>query len=216
MASDTPAWWNEIWESADNVASGSDDILKAQIEGLSPGRALEIGCGAGGNAVWLAGQGWQVTAVDFSEVGIERCRLLAAERAVEVDFVVADAASYQPEGMYDLITSFYIQLWPEQRVRMLSNAAKALAPGGVLLFVSHDKSNPPHGWADEDLLSLTTPEEVVAELSGLKIEQAYVLEHDADGHQASHMHDSDNAHDSHGSHDSHSSSSTIVRAIRIT
>ena len=129
MAHDTPQSWNEMWESIGDPSPEPDDVLVAQVTGLSPGRALEIGCGAGSNAVWLAGQGWQVTAVDYSEVGIERCRRLAAERAVEVDFVVADATSYQPEGMYDLITSFYIQLWPDQRARMLSSAEIARAWG---------------------------------------------------------------------------------------
>ena len=60
---------------------------------------------------------------------------------------------------------------------MLSVAAGALAPGGTLLFVSYDSSNPPSGWTDEDLLSLTTPDEVAAELPGLKIEHASVVRH---------------------------------------
>ena len=207
---DTAQWWNEIWATMDEASPGPDEILRNQVEGLPPGRALDIGCGAGGNAVWLAEQGWQVTAVDYSEVAVEKGKLLASERGTAVDFVVADAASFQPQGRYHLITSFYIQLPPEHRAKMLSNAAEALAPGGALLFVSHDKSSPPQGWAGDDLLTLTTPYEVAFELSDLKIEQAFVLEHGGPEHCASQVHDSEDTHN----HESHGLSSTIVRAVR--
>ena len=94
---------------------------------------------------------------------------------MNVEFIEADASTYQPQGLYDLIMSFYIQLYPHQRANMLASSLKALAPGGTFLFVSHDKSGPPSGWSEEDLLSLTTTEEIVAELSYLQIEQAFVL-----------------------------------------
>ena len=137
-----------------------------------------------------------------------------------MEFVVAEATTFQPDGQYDLITSFYIQLPPDQRAKMLSIAAGALAPGGTLLFVSHDKSSPPSWWTVEDMLSLTTPDEVASELSGLKIEQALVMEHEC-GEHAAHAHDSENDHDTHEpftgeGHDSHGSGSTVVRAVRLT
>ena len=200
MSTDTPEFWNDIWAGVDDCGSGSDQILSDQIEGLTPGRALDYGCGTGGNAVWLAKQGWTVTAVDHSEVAIEKGKLLAAEEGVNVDFVVADASLYQPAGQYDLITCFYIQLFAADRANLLAAMSEALAPRGTLLFVSHDKSGPPPGWSEDDLPSLTTPEEVVAEWSGLEIEQAFVHNHEAEG--------------SHMSHDGTESSSTIVRAIR--
>ena len=117
---------------------------------------------------------------------------------------MANASLYRPSGRYDLITCFYIQMFPPERANMLAKMSNALAPGGTLLFVSHDKSNPPSGWPVEDLPSLTTPEEVVAELPKLKIEQALVLNHDPGG---SHMRDG-------AEQDPHQSSSTLVRAIR--
>ncbi len=213
VSTDTPEFWNGIWADIEDCGPGSDQILADQIEGLTPGRALDIGCGTGSNAIWLAKQGWQVTAVDHSEVAIDKGKRLAAQQGVDVEFVLAAASTYQPQGHYDLITCFYIQMFPTHRATMLANMSKALAPGGTLLFVSHDKSGPPSGWSDEDLLSLTTPEEIVAELGELQIEQAFALNHDAEGCHASHMRDV-GANETHEAHESHGSSSTIVRAIR--
>ena len=213
MSSDTPEFWDETWASIDDCGSGSDEILVDQVDGLTPGRALDIGCGTGGNAIWLAKRGWQVRALDYSAVAIEKGRRMAAEQGANVDFVVADASEYQPQSHYDLITCFYIQLFPEQRSNMLASMSKALAQGGTFLFVSHDKSGPPSGWSSEDLLSLTTPEEIVAELRGLQIEQASVLHEDAEGSYASHMHDGGEE-KPHEAHESHGSSTAIVRAVR--
>ena len=214
MSTDTPEFWNEIWADIEDCGSGSDEILVDQVKRLTPGRALDIGCGTGGNAMWLAKQGWQVTAVDYSAVAIEKGKRIAADRGANVEFVVADASQYQPQGHYDLITCFYIQLFPKERANMLTRMSKALAPGGTFLFVSHDKSGPPSGWSEEDLLSLTTPEEIVAELAELQIEQVFVLNHDAEGSHASHAHSGGGEQGPHEAHNGHGSSSTIVRAIR--
>ncbi len=205
---DTREFWNESWAEHDDLNPDADELLVAEIEGLTPGRALDIGCGAGGNAVWLAEHSWQVTATDFADAAIEKCKRLAASRGVQVEFVVADATTFQPDGQYDFISSFYIQLPPDQRAKMLSIAAGALAPGGMLLFVSHDKSTPPSGWTDEDMLTLTTPDQVASELPGLKIEQAFVMEHEGGEHTA-HAHDSEDDHDTPGPR------STVVKAIRL-
>ena len=93
MSTDTPEFWNEMWAELEDCGSGSDAILFDQVQDLTPGRALDIGCGTGGNAVWLAKQGWQVTAVDYSEVAIDKGRRLAAEQGVSVGFVVAGAST---------------------------------------------------------------------------------------------------------------------------
>ena len=136
---------------------------------------MELDCGAGRNAVWLAERGRQVTAVDFSPAAVERDKQLADQAGVTVELEVADAVSYQPKSQFDLITSFYIQLPSPERARMLANAGDVLAPGGTLLFVSHDESSPPQGWWQDDRLTLTTPEQIVAELQGLRIAEAKVL-----------------------------------------
>ena len=158
-----------------------DEVLITQVEDLSAGRALEIGCGAGANAIWLAERGWEVTAIDLSDVAVNKAMQLAKERGVEVNFVVADASAHRPKDKFDLIMSFYIQLPPEQRAKMLANAVGALAPKGTLLFVGHDKSDPPSDWSDEDLQTLTTPDEVAAEILTLNVEQAFVMKHESGG-----------------------------------
>ena len=220
MTQETREFWNDTWATMDESLLEPDNLLITQVEGLSPGRALEIGCGTGGNAVWLAEHGWEVTAIDFSDVAIKKARQLAKERGVGVNFEVADASTDLPEGQYDLITSFYIQVTPEQRKKMLATAGAALAPKGTLLFVGHDKSDPPSDWSDEDLQTLTTPGEVAAEIPGLKIEQAYVMKHEGGAHTA-HAHGPDEDHESYrhledDAHHAHGSSSTFVRAMRPT
>lgn len=219
MTRDTREFWNEMWAEQNYLTHDADDLLVAEIEGLKPGRALDIGCGAGGNAVWLAEHGWQVTATDWADAAIEKGKRLATKRGVQVEFVVTEATTFQPDGQYDLITSFYIQLPPAQRAKMLSMAAGALTPGGTLLFVSHDKSSSPSGWTDEDTASLTTPDEVASELPGLKIEQASVVEHER-GEHAAHSHDSDDDLDTHErstveGRDSLGPGTTVVRAVRL-
>ncbi|MBS32881.1 MAG: class I SAM-dependent methyltransferase [SAR202 cluster bacterium] len=84
-----------------------------------------------------------MTALDYSPVAIEKGRQLAAEQGVNVEFIVGEASEYRPSERFDLITSFYIQLFPAQRANMLASMSDGLAPGGTLLFVSHDKSGPP-------------------------------------------------------------------------
>ena len=172
---DEREFWDEIWSGTDDIGSGSDELLATYTERLTPGRALELGCGAGRNAAWLTERDWQVTAVDFSPAAVERGKQLADQAGVAVELEVAEAASYQPKGQFDLITSFYIQLPSPERARMLANAGDDLAPGGTLLFVSHDESSPPQGWSQDDRLTLTTPEQIVAEFQGLRIAEVKVL-----------------------------------------
>ncbi len=202
MSTDAPEFWNETWYEAAAAGSGSDDILADQVGLLTPKRALEIGCGLGGNAVWLAENSWTVTAVDYSPVAIEKAKQFAAERGVEVEFLVADATTYRPSEKFELVISFFIQLVPEPRAAILANLSQALTPGGTLLFVSHDRSGSLSGWSEEDQSSLTDPQEIVAELPGLDIEQASILEDDSSQHEIQ------------GDGPSLGSRTTIVRAIR--
>ena len=181
MDSDERGAWNKIWSTMGESYSSPDDAMVEHVQGLEPGRALELGCGTGGNAIWLAEQGWEVTAVDYSEVAIDKGKR-RAQSGASIEFIVADASTYNPDGLYDLVTSFYIQLRSEQRKKMLANAVGVLAPGGTLLFVSHDQASPPSGWSDEDLQTLTTAEQVISDMPGLKTEQAYVKKEERGTH----------------------------------
>jgi SAM-dependent methyltransferase len=117
-------------------------FLVAEAADLSPGRALDLACGEGRNAIWLAERGWRVTAVDFSEVAIAKARERAAQDGSEVDFHCLDLLDYEPEpGSYDLVLVLYLQLPAAERRLVLGRAASALAPGGNFLLVGHDLVN---------------------------------------------------------------------------
>ncbi len=148
-------------------------FLVAEVEGLAPGHALDLACGAGRNAVWLASRGWAVTGVDFSAVALANARELAADRGVEVRWVHSDLREWEAAESFDLVAVLYLQLPAAERRLVLAHAAGAIASGGTLLVVGHDLQNLNGGWGGpEDPLVLFTPEDVVAELPGLEIEKA--------------------------------------------
>ncbi|PFG16660.1 methyltransferase family protein [Propionicimonas paludicola] len=130
-----------VWSGKVNVS------MAGLVAGLPTGRALELGCGEGGDALWLAEQGWQVTAVDISPTAITRGRAMAVERGLadRVEWIAADLTNWVPEGAFDLVTASFLQSPIElERAAILRRAAQALAPGGHLLLVSHAAAPP---WA---------------------------------------------------------------------
>ena len=157
-----------IWKAEPNR------FLVEELDALPPGRALDVACGEGRNAVWLASKGWRVTGADFSRAGLAKAQRLATDRGVEVTWVEADVVEWRPPtASFDLVVVMYLHLPAEQRRRALAHAAAALAPGGVLLVVGHDTSNLLKGTGGpQDPAVLFTPEEIVEELSGLQIERA--------------------------------------------
>ncbi|HEY9483597.1 MAG TPA: class I SAM-dependent methyltransferase [Micromonosporaceae bacterium] len=142
--------------------------------GVPPGRALDVGAGEGRNAIWLAGLGWHVTAVDFSAVAIDRGRRLAEARGVTVDWVVADLRDYVPaRGAFDAVIVAYLHLLPTEIAVVLRRAADALATGGRILVVGHDVTNVSDGiGGPQNPEILHTPEMIVAALPGLKVSRA--------------------------------------------
>ncbi|WNM39719.1 class I SAM-dependent methyltransferase [Micromonospora halotolerans] len=144
------------------------------VTGLAPGAALDLAAGEGRNAVWLAEQGWRVTAVDFSPVAVGRGRELAAGRGVQVEWRVADVTAYRPvPGSYDLVLISYLHLLAGDLARVLAAAKQALRPGGSLVVVGHDLANLTGGTGGpQDPAVLLTPEAVVDGLAGLHIRRA--------------------------------------------
>nr|WP_204343164.1 class I SAM-dependent methyltransferase [Micromonospora terminaliae] len=144
------------------------------VSGLTPGAALDLAAGEGRNAVWLAEQGWRVTAVDFSPVAVGRGRELAAGRGVEVEWRVADVTAYRPvPGSYDLVLISYLHLPADDFAVVLAAAKQALRPGGSLVVVGHDLANLSGGTGGpQDPAVLLTPEAVVDGLAGLHIRRA--------------------------------------------
>lgn len=170
-----------VWRIEPNV------FLAREAAGLPPGRALDLACGEGRNAVWLAEQGWTVTGVDFSEVGIGKARRLADQRGVKASFEAHDVLSWSSAETFDLVVVLYLQLpAPERRVA-LGVAARALAPRGTLLVVAHDSRNLEEGTGGPQHPSvLYGPDDVAADLEAgdlpdLVIVKAVTVERPVEG-----------------------------------
>ncbi|HKP19305.1 MAG TPA: class I SAM-dependent methyltransferase [Gaiellaceae bacterium] len=167
--------WNRKHADGEHHFGGAPNrFFVAEAAELAPGRALDLACGAGRNAVWLAEQGWSVLGVDFSEVGLASARALAAERGVEVEWVEADVRDWVPApASFDLVAVLYLHLPADERRPVLERAAAAAAPGGTVVVVGHDLQNLNGGHGGpQDARVLFTPDDVVAELPGLEVEKA--------------------------------------------
>jgi SAM-dependent methyltransferase len=167
--------WDRRYAGTELIWSAEPNrFAEAELRDLPPGRALDLGAGEGRNAVWLAGRGWHVTAVDFSAVGLDKGRRLAASRGVSVDWVHADVRSYQPEaGAFQLVLIAYLQMPAAELTEVLHGAVRALAPGGTLLVVGHDVDNLTRGaGGPQDPAVLYTTELITGSLDGLTVLRA--------------------------------------------
>jgi SAM-dependent methyltransferase len=167
--------WDRRYAEKELVWSAEPNrFLVAEVSGLLPGRALDLACGEGRNALWLAERGWRVTGVDYSRVAIEKGRARAVREHLDVELVHDDLLEYEPAGgAFELVIVLYLQIPMDERRRVLSKAAEALAPGGTLLVVGHDLSNLTEGTGGpSDPAVLFTPEDVVADLPHLEIQRA--------------------------------------------
>jgi SAM-dependent methyltransferase len=171
--------WDERHASRDPIESGdADPTLGDVVAAMTPGTALDLGAGDGRNAVWLAQHSWRVTAVDFSTVALDRGRALATSAGVVVDWRHADLNAWTPPtGAFDLVALFFIHLPPEERRPVYARAAAAVAHGGTLLVVGHDRSNLTDGiGGPQDPVVLFTPDEIVRDLpAGFTVERAEVV-----------------------------------------
>lgn len=178
--------WDARYASVENLwAVRPNRFLVAEAGELRPSRALDLACGEGQNAIWLASLGWNVVGVDYSEVAIAKARARAERDGVDVEFVCADLVSYVPEASaFDLVLVLYLHIPAEQRRAVLERAASAIAPGGTFVFVGHDLTNLTDGvGGPSDRGILCTPEEIAAELPGLEIEKAERVFRDVDGEE---------------------------------
>jgi len=170
--------WDARYSGAEYEWSMHPNLfVAAELDGVPPGRALDLAAGEGRNSVWLAERGWRVTAVDFSRVGLDKGRKLSAAHGVadgQVDWIVADLSEYPlPRSSYDLVLIAYLQVSAALRARVLAGAAAALVPGGTLLVVGHDLANLTEGTGGPSSPDvLYTPEAITAALPGLRIIRA--------------------------------------------
>ena len=173
--------WDSRYATSELVWTAQPNrFLVSELEGMRPtGRALDLACGEGRNAVWLAERGWKAIGVDFSGVALEKAKRLAEERGVDVEWVKADLGAYRGVlRCYGLVVVFYLQVAASERSEVLRRAADAVADDGVLLVVAHDSSNLTDGYGGpKDPAVLYTAKDVVADLehSGLVIERADVV-----------------------------------------
>ncbi len=160
-------FWEAHYQNRDQPWSGNPNaFLAAAVAGRQPGTALELGCGEGGDAIWLAGRGWRVTAVDISAVALQR----VVERANAVgvgDRVTGerhDLARTFPVGTFDLVAALYLHTpFDFPRARVLQSVARAVAPSGLLLIVEH-ASIAPWSWNQDRGTPFPKPEEILASL----------------------------------------------------
>jgi SAM-dependent methyltransferase len=178
--------WDRRYAAVENLwAAKPNRFLVAEVSDLRPGRALDLACGEGQNAIWLASLGWEVTGVDFSEVAIAKARARADRDAVDADFVCADVVSYVPErAVFDLVVLLYLHIPRDELRIVLHRASDALAPGGTFLLIGHDLTNMTEGVGGPSDPSIhVTPDAIVAELAGLEMEKAERVLRDVKGEE---------------------------------
>jgi SAM-dependent methyltransferase len=178
--------WDRRYAAVENLwAVRPNRFLVAEVSDLAPGRALDLACGEGQNAIWLATLGWQVTGVDYSEVAIAKAQARAERDDVDVTFEAADLVAYEPDrGAYDLVLVLYLHIPSVERGSVHAKAAAAVAPGGTFLLLGHDRRNAIEGVggpSDPDILY--TADEIAAELPGLEVEKASTVLRDVDGEE---------------------------------
>lgn len=163
-ASHDAAHWDARYASGDQLwRAGPHAAVVSAVSGMprGSGRALDLGAGDGRHAVWLAAQGWQVTAVDFSAVGVELGRAHAREHELDVSWVVADVGTWEPEAAFDLVLLSYFRLDGPDWARLV----RWLAPGGHLLVVAHGTPGS-RGAGPRDGRYRHTPASLRAEVAG--------------------------------------------------
>ena len=156
--------WDERYAAAELVwSAGPNQFVESELADLPPGRALDLACGEGRNARWLAGRGWQVTAMDFSSVAVAKAR----SRYDDVDWQVGDALTAKLPARLDLVVIAYLQIPADERTVVMRRAFEALRHGGRLLVVAHDSTNIAEGTGGPQAPEvLYTAEDVLGDLVG--------------------------------------------------
>ena len=168
--------WDERYAASGLVwSAGPNQFVAAECADLQPGHAVDLAAGEGRNALWLAGRGWQVTAVDFSRAGLEKGRRAASalQHGDRVRWVCADVTTWEPDAPVDLVVVAYLQVPADARSAVVARAVRALRPGGTLVWVAHDSTNLTEGTGGpQDPAVLMTAADVVGdvEAAGVPVE----------------------------------------------
>jgi SAM-dependent methyltransferase len=167
------AEWDDRYRGHEHLWSVTPNLFVAdRLGAATPGRGLDLAAGEGRNAIWLASLGWEMTAVDFSEVAINKGRA----QSETVDFVVADIRTWETEQSFDLVLIAYLHLVAGEYESVVRRARDWLAPGGELFLIGHDVSNITDGWGGPQYPEvLWDVPEVLGWLDGLAIVEAEVV-----------------------------------------
>ncbi|WP_370181034.1 class I SAM-dependent methyltransferase [Rhodococcus wratislaviensis] len=166
------AAWDERYSQSELVwGAPPNAVVVERVTSLPRGRALDLACGEGRNAHWLATRGWEVTGLDYSAVALDKARRVAAEapRSVRerLDYRVADVTDSDLGGEYDLVLMIYLHLAPEERLQVVNRAISALKPDGILMILGHDTVNLSQGvGGPQDPEILYTPDDLVNSFDG--------------------------------------------------
>jgi SAM-dependent methyltransferase len=172
--------WDERHRAGDFEGDGPHETLVLGASGLPRGRALELACGSGTNAVWLASQGWQTTAVDWSSVGLANGKAKAEEQGVPVEWLERNLFEWTPPARsFDLVVIVYLHVPRPERIPIYDAAAAAVAPGGRMLVVGHHPRNAKEGFGGPSEDRLFSADDLATDLlvsyPDLVIERADVV-----------------------------------------
>ena len=200
--------WDERYAASEMVWSREpNQFVAAELAELPPGRAVDLAAGEGRNAIWLASRGWSATAVDFSQVALDKGARLAAD--LPVTWVRGDATTWQPDEPVDLVVIAYLQVSADLRRRAVRSAVGMLRPGGTLLLVAHDSTNLAEGTGGpQDPAVLMTAEDVLADLDGLEVEVVRAER------VAREVRSADPSHHEHGGEERRTAWDCLVRVVR--
>lgn len=170
--------WDRRYAEKELVwSAGPNQFLVSELSDMEPGSGLDVACGEGRNALWLAERGWRMIGVDFSEVAIDKAREIARQRGLDVTFEVADVRTWRSPVSVDLAIVFYLQQPWDMMEAAITNTAAAVEPGGTILIVGHDLENLTRGYGGPPSANvLYTPEQLVGLLDGFDIVRAERVE----------------------------------------
>ena len=166
--------WNDRYETAELVWSAAPNQFVVEVlADEPPGTGLDLACGEGRNAIWLAERGWTMTGADFSAAGLAKAASLARAHAVVVTWVEADAVTWSGPAGLDLGLVAYLHLPAAERAAALAHLVAACRPGGLVVVVGHARVNLTEGYGGPQLPAiLFEPDEVVADLGSVTVERA--------------------------------------------
>lgn len=171
--------WDARYRSTSLTWSAEPNALFAEIvKGLTPGKALDVACGEGRHALWLAEQGWQVTALDFSSIGLAKAQQIAQKRGLDVRWVEHDVTTPMDNlGVFDLVSVIFLHTDPRSRELWFAHVRRSVAPGGLLVYIGHDPDNIERGSGGPGRLEvLPYAAEVAGLLPGFEILRAETVE----------------------------------------